>query len=276
MCQHDFNGRRIFQHRNTDKWDLFLRNRHVPGFQFEDECRSYVKQLQRSWDGQVRFNGNGTRVRFAKQPARRCTTQPRIAAVMLCEDTWNGTRERTLANLAKTDWGEEPAEVQVNAVTQANGQRPWTEGVQRALKQGLERDSDFILLLEGRLNFNRSIRHNLCQWGPVLTRAAEHASIFNPGVREVACQLKDNARLVEPRSVFGSCAVLVSRRAAQSLLRRWNKIAHGQEIRFSHLAQVLKQPVFYHAPSLVQTIEQHTSSEEVPYRAMDFDPNWVA
>jgi len=26
MCQHDFQGRRVFQHRNTDKWDLFLPN----------------------------------------------------------------------------------------------------------------------------------------------------------------------------------------------------------------------------------------------------------
>src|SRR5438046_6470344 len=29
MCQHDFDGKRIFQHRNMDKWNLFLNNKRV-------------------------------------------------------------------------------------------------------------------------------------------------------------------------------------------------------------------------------------------------------
>lgn len=273
MCQHDFQGRRIFQHRNTDKWDLFLRNRRVAGFQFEDECRSYVRQLQRIWSGGLQLKENRS-VTIARRAVGRAS-RARVTAVIFCEDTWNGARDQTLASLAKTDWGEEPAEVRINTADQKDGS-PWTEGMRRAFQHGLGRRSDFILLLEGRLNFNRRIRYNLEQWRPVLTRAVEHASIFNPGVREVACQLRDNARIVEPQSVFGSCAVLVSRRAAESLLRRWSKTVDGQEIRISHLAQVLKQPVFYHAPSLVQMIEQHTSQAEVQYRAMDFDPDWAA
>src|SRR5207248_1094533 len=40
MCQHDFNGQRIFQHRNSDKWDLFLRNRRIPGFLLDEQCRN--------------------------------------------------------------------------------------------------------------------------------------------------------------------------------------------------------------------------------------------
>jgi ADP-heptose:LPS heptosyltransferase len=51
MCQHDFNGRRIFQHRNTDKWDLHLRNKRVRDFWFEKECREYLAQLRRLWEG---------------------------------------------------------------------------------------------------------------------------------------------------------------------------------------------------------------------------------
>jgi hypothetical protein len=51
MCQHDFRGRRIFQHRNLDKWDLFLRNRHIRDFRFERECREDVARLQRIWTG---------------------------------------------------------------------------------------------------------------------------------------------------------------------------------------------------------------------------------
>src|SRR5207244_12553377 len=57
MCQHDFEGRRMFQHRNTDKWDLFLRNKQVKDFLFEQECKDYLAQLGRFWDGRI---GNRT------------------------------------------------------------------------------------------------------------------------------------------------------------------------------------------------------------------------
>lgn len=49
MCQHDFEGRRIFQHRSTDKWDLALNNVRVEGFLYEDECREYVLRLRELW-----------------------------------------------------------------------------------------------------------------------------------------------------------------------------------------------------------------------------------
>jgi len=63
MCQHDFQGRRIFQHRNGDKWDPFLLNKRIEDFWFEEECRDYVTQLRRLWDG--RMGG-----RFEIQPSQ--------------------------------------------------------------------------------------------------------------------------------------------------------------------------------------------------------------
>lgn len=51
MCQHDFKGRRIFQHRNTAKWDLFGTNVRVPDFMLEHECRKFLKELRRLWSG---------------------------------------------------------------------------------------------------------------------------------------------------------------------------------------------------------------------------------
>lgn len=53
MCQHDFDGRRLFQHRNTAKWNLSGRNRRVPDFRFEEECRQFLGQLRAVWDGRV-------------------------------------------------------------------------------------------------------------------------------------------------------------------------------------------------------------------------------
>lgn len=46
MCQHDFDGRRIFQHRNMDKWQLLRENLRVEGFLYEDECLAYLEELR--------------------------------------------------------------------------------------------------------------------------------------------------------------------------------------------------------------------------------------
>jgi hypothetical protein len=53
MCQHDFEGRRIFQHRNTDKWLYDGSNRRVEGFLHEDACRQILAELREMWDGTV-------------------------------------------------------------------------------------------------------------------------------------------------------------------------------------------------------------------------------
>ena len=42
MCQHDFQGTTVFQHRNMLKWATDKTNRHVAGFHFEDECIRYL------------------------------------------------------------------------------------------------------------------------------------------------------------------------------------------------------------------------------------------
>jgi glycosyltransferase involved in cell wall biosynthesis/ADP-heptose:LPS heptosyltransferase len=54
MCQHDFEGRRIFQHRNLAKWDLNGNNRRIPDFWFEDDCLQFLDELHDKWNGTVR------------------------------------------------------------------------------------------------------------------------------------------------------------------------------------------------------------------------------
>jgi hypothetical protein len=53
MCQHDFQGKRIFQHRNMDKWTLSGNNIRVSDFLFEEECLKWVAELRSRWDGRV-------------------------------------------------------------------------------------------------------------------------------------------------------------------------------------------------------------------------------
>jgi hypothetical protein len=54
MCQHDFQGRRMFQHRNSDKWNFHRDNKRIEGFLFEEECQNDVRKLRKLWDGIVR------------------------------------------------------------------------------------------------------------------------------------------------------------------------------------------------------------------------------
>jgi hypothetical protein len=54
MCQHDFAGNRIFQHRNTAKWNFHGKNRSVPGFLHEEECMAYLFELRKKWSGRIR------------------------------------------------------------------------------------------------------------------------------------------------------------------------------------------------------------------------------
>lgn len=51
MCQHDFWGNRVFQHRNLDKWNLRGENNTIAGFLHEDLCKKYLKELTNKWDG---------------------------------------------------------------------------------------------------------------------------------------------------------------------------------------------------------------------------------
>lgn len=53
MCQHDFNGNIVLQHRNMDKFSLTKRNLRIPGFQREAECLEYLEDLRNRWIGTI-------------------------------------------------------------------------------------------------------------------------------------------------------------------------------------------------------------------------------
>ena len=56
MCQHDFTGRRIFQHRNLDKWSLYIPNKAISGFLWEKECLGYLAELRTKWSGRPQLD----------------------------------------------------------------------------------------------------------------------------------------------------------------------------------------------------------------------------
>src|SRR5262249_10343598 len=53
LCQHDFDGRLLFQHRNRAKWVLLGHNRPIPDFLYEAECLAFIATLKTLWNGQI-------------------------------------------------------------------------------------------------------------------------------------------------------------------------------------------------------------------------------
>ena len=49
ICQHDFQGRRIFQHRCHDKWSL-SHNHRAAGFEHESKCLALIDRLRKRWN----------------------------------------------------------------------------------------------------------------------------------------------------------------------------------------------------------------------------------
>lgn len=47
ICQHDFSGRRIFQHRHVAKWD---KPEHIDGFMYEAECLELCRDFDLLWN----------------------------------------------------------------------------------------------------------------------------------------------------------------------------------------------------------------------------------
>ena len=80
MLQFDFEGERLFQHRNFAKWKL-ADNKHIVGFRLEKECMQFVAELREKW---VPGLPPGTR-RFR---AEKADAQLQAVAASLCEGKW--------------------------------------------------------------------------------------------------------------------------------------------------------------------------------------------
>jgi len=276
MCQHDFKGNRIFQHRNLDKWDLFLRNRPVKDFWREKQCRDFVEQLRRLWDGGMRAYRLKHPVEFRVSKSKNAISPVTIKAVMISCTERTRLRKQTLRNLAATDWKTLPVAVQIDTRKFKNKKVSQNHTAYLALRRGLKSNAEYILFLEDDLKFNRFLLHNLRRWQPLKDRQVTLASLYNPNLRKLAGDVGLNAFIVHPETVFGSQAFLLSRAAVKYVLKHWDEVEGMQDIRISRLAARLKRPVYYHCPSLVQHVGAKSVWGGHFHQARDFDSNWKA
>jgi len=185
-------------------------------------------------------------------------------------------RQQTLENLARTDWGDTPLHLLVDNSDEVAYQERQTRCTYVALKESLERGPDYTLLLEDDLDFNRHIRHNLLNWGPVQHGTVTLASLYNPQLRELAADLDNNARIVDPNTTLGSQALLISKETVAFVIRRWETVEGPHGVRIPRLSARLRRPILVHAPSLIQHIERPKLPAPAFHEAVDFQREWTA
>jgi ADP-heptose:LPS heptosyltransferase len=271
MCQHDFNGRRIFQHRNMDKWNLFLRNRRVQDFWLEEDCFNYVRQLRERWDG-----GVSKYLALDQYRPRKSSSSPRIEACIITCSARRELFDQTIDNLRASDWGDRPIHVQIDSGSDLSPKIRQTETSFAALQAMLRTPATHVLFLEDDLLFNRHLLHNLVNWPPIANGIGLFASLYNPGMPIVASSYRQNFSLGSTGNCFGSQAFVIAREALKYVIDRWTKVEGMQDIRISRLAGHLQPQMFYHAPSLVQHVGKESVWGGGFHQARDFDPIWKA
>jgi ADP-heptose:LPS heptosyltransferase len=274
MYQHDFEGRRLFQHRNFAKWTLMRHNSLIPGFQDEAICLADLERLRQCWDGRLPWlRAQSSRRRLWRQASRG---HPTLAAWMITCPERDETRNATLASLAASDWPDLPLQVLVDPEKTSHRVERINRQFLHAMQQFLDHTAEYLFLLEDDLSFNRYLRHNIEHWRPYRRREITVAGLYNPGLREIAFDVAGRAVAVEPQTSFGSQALLLSRPTVEHLVSAWSSQTALADKRILFLASQLGRPIYYHAPSLVQHRVLPSTWGGSPHEARDFHPNWRA
>jgi hypothetical protein len=201
-----------------------------------------------------------------------------LAYVVTCEERRSVWAE-TAADLATTDWGSAPIAVLDESTAERKLQRIVDTGLavlRRAVDESTT-DDDVFLFLEDDVTFNRSIRHNLERWDPIVDRRPDghlFGSLYNPNVVAPTTDGR-TAIAADPRQFYGSQGLVLSVTTARSLVEWWDDRDGPLDLRISRLA-ARWSPLWYHAPSLVQHRAVESTWGGEPHAAVDFSADWRA
>lgn len=276
MCQHDFDGRRILQHRNMDKWTLFPSNKQIEGFEFEAECFGWLRELREKWDGRVGEIRTWRHPGWLSGSPAPVSRPPSILAAMISCAERGEMRAQTLERLRRSDWGDRPVHVQMDEGTNPDRVARIAEVGRAALTRLAAEDPDYALLFEDDVDFNRYLLENLLAWAPLRHGEVTLASLCNFGLAPLAADAHRHFVVVDPRAMFGSQGYLISRPALRFMLDHWGEAPKPLDFKVTELAGRFGRPVLYHSPSLVQHVGRESvwggSWKESP----DFDATWRA
>ncbi|MCX6927631.1 MAG: hypothetical protein NT154_31145, partial [Verrucomicrobia bacterium] len=103
LCQYDFNGRRVFQHRKFDKWNLFRCNQRDREFLLQEVCFAWLEGIRHNWDRKQLYYRllPSPRLRNPRSNARgaRPTGRPDFALVTLYDANFREVGRVTAARM---------------------------------------------------------------------------------------------------------------------------------------------------------------------------------
>jgi hypothetical protein len=185
----------------------------------------------------------------------------------------------TVDDLLQTDWGSPPVVVIDESTASRKLERINDTGLRllRRVVDEADGDDDVILFCEDDVAFNRSLRHNVERWAPVIERRADghlFGSLYNPNVVALPTD-GASTTVADPRRFYGSQGLVMSVTTVRSLVEQWDD-GHGPfDLRISRLA-ARWSPLWYHHPSLVQHRPVESTWGGAPHSAVDFSADWRA
>ncbi len=196
---------------------------------------------------------------------------------MTCEERAAVFAE-TAAGLAASDWGAPPVVVMDEARYERYQSRVVETG-HRLLSRAVEEADDLFLFMEDDIEVNRSIRHNLEHWSPLVERdegSYFFGSLYNPNISPPATADDPSPAVVgDPRAFYGSQAVVLSVATARAVLDAWDEQPGLPDVRMSRLA-ARRSPIWFHRPSLVQHRAVPSLWGGAVHQAIDYSPDWRA
>ena len=133
-----------------------------------------------------------------------------------------------------------------------------------------------MLLLEDDLQFNHFILHNLRAWEPLINAQITVAGLYNQDFAVLACDTRHHCLVVDPSTIFGSQAFLISAPTVKYFLAHWEEVIAPLDFRIARLAARLDKPIFYHCPSLVKHVGRESVWGGEFCQAIDYDLTWKA
>jgi len=274
----DLDGHELFQHRIKNKWNLFLNHHILPDFRHEKDCIGYVRDLRRRWAAgmdRIRSRRQGSEIAALHAGFRAETdSPPRILPVMLSCPAREAVRNQTLESLRRSDLAGLMPRVRVD---DRNGGRPkenQARNAHRLMRESLAEPYEYLLFLEDDLMVNGHLLANLRKWRLLQRGEIAMATLFNPGFRAMACDVENDALVVDPERYYGALALVLSRPTVQYMVEHWESETGAHDTRMGRLLARLREPVYVHTPSLVQHTGEQSTWGNGFILAANFQPAW--
>lgn len=227
------------------------------------------------------------RTLLQREPEPLPESFPRLKAYFFSYEANRSVLEKTLHDFRQSDWGEEPSifmQPKELPVERASSIRNY----QRMLEQADRDGGDFALICEDDIRVNRSLRHNLLTNPLVRRDQCDFLSLFIPdliaspwdrlsshlGYRLAKPLYAGPDKLWQQNRIWGSQALLLSRRFIQAALSRWDHLVMGQDARILTICSELQVPLWYASPCLVQHVPERSAFATPIAYAPDFDADF--